>query len=296
VRVGVTLPIDDGDTPEERVPSFDETVAYARAAEAAGLDSIWGFDHLLFRFPDAPEGAVREAWTTLSALTPLVPRCEIGTLVMCSSFRNPALMAKMAAALDDLSGGRLILGLGSGWHDPEYEAFGYPTDHRVGRFAEDLEITTRLLRRERVTFRGAWRQTVDAALLPPPARPVPVLVAAKGPRMLELTARWADAWNTAWFGRVDDRLLTRLSDLADACGRAGRDPGTLRRTIGVRLHDPGAGADPSGLDAGADGLADFLDELAAIGIDDAIIWATSKSESTLDRIAEARAIHVARST
>jgi alkanesulfonate monooxygenase SsuD/methylene tetrahydromethanopterin reductase-like flavin-dependent oxidoreductase (luciferase family) len=297
VRVGVTLPIDDGDTPGGHVPTFDETVAYAKAAEAAGLDSIWGFDHLLMRFPEAPEGAVREAWTTLSALTPLVPRCEIGTLVMCSSFRNPALMAKMAAALDDLSGGRLILGLGSGWHDPEYEAFGYPTDHKVGRFAEDLEITTRLLRGERVTLHGTWRQAVDAALLPPPGRAVPVLVAAKGKRMLGLTVRWADAWNTAWFGRVDDRLRTRLADLADACARAGRDPGSLRRTIGVRLLEPGTGgADATGIDAEADGLADFLDELTALGIDDAIVWASSASGSTLDRIAEARAIHRARST
>jgi FMNH2-dependent dimethyl sulfone monooxygenase len=216
---------------------------------------------------------------------------------MCSSFRNPALMAKMAATLDDLSGGRVILGLGSGWHDPEFEAFGYPTDHKVGRFAEDLEITTRLLRGERVTFAGQWRQVADAALLPPPVRQVPVLVAAKGERMLQLTATWADAWNTAWFGRVDDRLRTRLAAMDAACEAAGRDPATLRRTIGIRLHEPGTGADDAfGLDAGAGGLADFLDELAGHGIEDAFVWSIAKTLPAIDRIAEARTVHLARTS
>src|SRR3990172_1736931 len=171
MRIGVTLPLADGDTADGHVPTFEETAAFARHAEAAGLDSIWIFDHLLFRVAGEPEEGVREGWTTLAALAPLVPRVELGSLVMCSSFRNPALMAKMAATLDDLSGGRVILGLGSGWHDPEYEAFGYPTDHKVGRFAEDLEITARLLRGERVTCHGSWRDLDDAVLLPPPAPP-----------------------------------------------------------------------------------------------------------------------------
>src|SRR3990172_3110813 len=297
MRIGVTLPLADGDTADGHVPTFNETLAFARHAEVAGLDSIWVFDHLLFRVPNEPEGGIREAWTTLAALTPIVPRVELGSLVMCSSFRNPALMAKMAATLDDLSGGRVILGLGSGWHDPEYEAFGYPADHKVGRFAEDLEIAARLLRGERVTFEGQWRSLADAALLPPPSRQVPILVASKGERMLRLTATWADAWNTAWFGRGDDRLRTRLAGLEAACDAVGRDPATIRRTIGVRLHEPGSGAgDALGLDADAPGLADFLDELAGLGIDDALIWSISKSRDALDRIAEARRVHLARTS
>lgn len=293
MRVGVTLPLADGDTVDGHVPAFRETRAFAQHAETAGLDSIWVFDHLLFRVPGEPEGGVREAWTTLAALAPVVPRVELGSLVMCSSFRDPGLMAKMAATLDDLSGGRVLLGLGSGWHDPEYEAFGFPTDHRVGRFAEDIEITSRLLRGERVTFDGRWRSVTDAVLLPPPARPVPILVAAKGDRMLRLTATWADAWNTAWFGRVDSRLRTRLAALDMACEAVGRDPAAIRRTVGVRLHEPGTGRDdPSGLDADAAGLADFLDELAVLGIDDAIIWSIAKSAAAVDRIGEARRRHV----
>ena len=293
MRIGVTLPLSDGDTPDGHSPTFAETLAFARHAETAGLDSVWVFDHVLFRSPGEPDGAVREGWTTLAALAPLVPRVELGSLVMCSSFRNPALMAKMAAALDDLSGGRVILGLGSGWHDPEYEAFGWPTDHKVGRFAEDLEIAARLLRRERVTYSGTWRQTTDAVLAPPPDRPTPILVAAKSPRMLALTATWADAWNTAWFGRVDDRLRTRLNGLAAACAAVDRDPSTLRRTIGIRLFEPGTGSpeDPTALDAGAAGLADFLDELAGLGIEDALIWSIGKSSAAVERIAEARRLH-----
>ena len=297
MRIGVTLPLADGDSPDGHAPTFSETLAFARAAEAADLDSIWVFDHLLFRFPGEPDGGVREAWTTLAALAPAVPRVELGALVMCSSFRYPGLMAKMAATLDDLSGGRVILGLGSGWHDPEYEAFGIPTDHRVGRFAEDLEIAARLLRGERCTFEGRWRTVRDAVLLPAPARRVPILVAAKGDRMFRLTATWADAWNTAWFGRADDdRLRTRMTALDAACQAVGRDPATIRRTVGIRLHEPGSGSrDAFGLDAEAAGLADLLDELAARGIDDALIWSLAKSRAALDRIAEARRLHLGRS-
>jgi alkanesulfonate monooxygenase SsuD/methylene tetrahydromethanopterin reductase-like flavin-dependent oxidoreductase (luciferase family) len=295
MRIGVTLPLTDGDTADGHTPTFEETLGFARAAEAADLDSIWVFDHLLFRYAGRPEAGIQEAWTTLAALATLVPRVELGSLVMCASFRNPALMAKMAATLDDLSGGRVILGLGSGWHDPEYEAFGYPIDHRVGRFAEDLEITTRLLRGERVTFRGRWRQVAEAVLLPPPGRSIPTLVAAKGPRMLGLTAQWADAWNTAWFGAADARLRGRLADLREACETTGRDPATLRRTVGVRYHDPGTGGDdPTGLDADVDGLADLFDELAALDFDDALVWSISKSAVALERIADARNRHLGR--
>jgi alkanesulfonate monooxygenase SsuD/methylene tetrahydromethanopterin reductase-like flavin-dependent oxidoreductase (luciferase family) len=293
MRIGTTLPLSEEDTPDGHAPPFTETLAFAQAAETAGLDSIWVYDHLLFRFPDRPESGLHEAWTTLAALASVVPRVELGALVMCSSFRNPALMAKMAATLDAASGGRVLLGLGSGWHDPEYEAFGYPADHRVDRFAEDLEITARLLRGERVTLEGRWRHVDDAVLLPAPARPVPVLVAARKPRMLQLTARWADAWNTAWFGAADDRLRSHLAALDEACEAVGRDPTTIRRTVGIRLHDPGTGHDdPTGLDAEAEGLAALFDELAALGVDDAIVWSISKSTTAVERIADARRRHL----
>lgn len=284
-----------GETADGRYATFAETRAFATIAEQVGLDSIWVFDHLLFRFPPEPDEGVHEAWTTLTALAPVVPRVELGALVMCSSFRPAGLMAKQAATLDDLSGGRLILGLGSGWHGPEYAAFGLPFEQRVGWFAEDLEVIARLLRGETVSLEGRFRTYDRALLLPPPARRTPILVASKGPRMLRLTATWADAWNTAWFGRVDERMRTRLRDLDEACAAVGRDPLSLRRTVGVRLQEAGQGADDDqGTDAAPAGLADLFDELEAAGFADVIVWSLSKSAAALDRIAEAAQLHRSR--
>ena len=297
MRVGVTVPLGYGDTEDGRAPTFQETLDFARVAEASGLDSIWVYDHLIFRFPSEPEEGLNEGWTTLTALAALVPRVELGALVMCSSFRNAGLMAKMAATLDDLSGGRLILGLGCGWHEPEYTAFGYPFDHLVGRFEEDLELITRLLRGEEVTLEGKWSRYDRAKLLPPPARRTPTLVASKGERMLRLTAQWSDAWNTAWFGQVDDVLRERLRALDEACAAVGRDRSAIRRTVGVRLREPGQAPDSGkSTDTDAAGLAELFDELESVGVHDVLIWSLSKGPAALERIAEARRIHLARST
>src|SRR5215207_4610151 len=193
LKVGVILPHAEGDAtaPDDpRVtPRWPAIREIAERSEALGLDSIWVFDHLISRGADEPDSGLHEAWTVLAATAAVTERVELGALVMCTSFRNPALLAKMAATLDDISGGRLILGLGCGWHDPEYEAFGYPTDHKVGRFEESLDVIRRLLAGEAVSMEGRWLQTDRAKLLPPAGRPdLPILVAAKGPRMLELTA------------------------------------------------------------------------------------------------------------
>jgi alkanesulfonate monooxygenase SsuD/methylene tetrahydromethanopterin reductase-like flavin-dependent oxidoreductase (luciferase family) len=295
MRVGVTVPLAYGDLADGRAPTFAETLAFAREAERVGLDSIWVFDHVIFRFPPEPDEGLNEAWTTLTALAPVVPRVELGALVMCSSFRNAGLMAKMAATLDDLSDGRLILGLGSGWHQPEYDAFGFPFDHLVGRFAEDLEVIDRLLRGETVDFEGRWSRYAGARLLPPPARKPPILVAAKGERMLRLTATRADAWNTAWFGAVDAVLRERTRALDAACDEVGRDRKAIRRTVGMRLHEPGQrGDDKRSTDADAHGLSEIFDDVAALGYDDAIIWSLAKTPAALERIARARELHLAR--
>ncbi len=292
MRVGVTVPLADGDVAEGRVPTFAETLDFSQTAERLGLDSIWVFDHLLFRFPPEPDEGVNEAWTTLTALAPVVPRVELGALVMCSSFRNAGLMAKMAATLDDLSGGRLVLGLGSGWHQPEYDAFGFPFDHLVGRFEEDLQVIDRLLRGETVDFEGRWSRYQAARLLPAPTRKIPILVASKGERMLRLTATWADAWNTAWFGPVDDLLRQRTAALDAACDAAGRDRGSIRRTVGIRVHEPGErGDDAHSTDVDAPGLADLFDELEALGYHDVIVWSLAKTSAALERIARARELH-----
>lgn len=295
MRIGMTVPLGYGDLEDGRAPTFAQTVDFSTRAERAGLDSIWVYDHLIFRFEGEPDEGLNEAWTILSALAPVVPRVELGALVMCSSFRNAGLMAKMAGTLDDLSGGRLILGLGCGWHEPEYQAFGFPFDHLVGRFEEDVEVTRRLLDGETVDFEGRWSRYAGAKLLPPPARRTPILVASKGERMLRLTARWADAWNTAWFGGIDDTLRRRMADLDGACEAVGRDRGEIRRTVGIRLHEPGQrGEDARSTDADAAGLADLCDELEAFGFHDVVVWSVGKTPAAVDRLGEARELHVKR--
>jgi alkanesulfonate monooxygenase SsuD/methylene tetrahydromethanopterin reductase-like flavin-dependent oxidoreductase (luciferase family) len=297
MRIGMTVPLGYGDLEDGKAPTFAQTLDFSARAERAGLDSIWVFDHLIFKFPNEADEGLHEAWTTLSALAPVVPRVELGALVMCSSFRNAGLMAKMGQTLDDLSGGRLILGLGCGWHEPEYETFGFPFDHLVGRFEEDLEVVRRLLDGETVDHDGTWSHYKAAKLLPAPARHTPVLVAAKGERMMKLTAKWADAWNTAWFGGVDDLVRQRLADLDAACDAVGRDRGEIRRTIGIRLFEPGErGDDARSTDADAAGLADIFDELEAAGFADAIVWSIGKTSLAIDRIGEARRIHLDRRT
>jgi alkanesulfonate monooxygenase SsuD/methylene tetrahydromethanopterin reductase-like flavin-dependent oxidoreductase (luciferase family) len=236
MKVGVVLPIaqEDGTSAP---PSYPEIRAIATGAEDGGLDSVWVFDHLLFRF-DGETTGIHECWTVLAAIAEATSRVELGTIVMCTSFRNAALLAKMAATLDHVSGGRLILGIGSGWHDPEFDAFGYPTDHKVGRFEEALTIIRSLIREGRADLDGRWMTARDAVLIPPARPDIPILIAAKRPRMLDLVARHADAWNLAWFGLPDDRWRGVRDQLAAACVAAGRDPATLERTVGVTVRYP----------------------------------------------------------
>lgn len=290
MRIGVVVPMSLSDG-TGRVPSWPEVLAFTERAEALGLQSVWVSDHFVSSPPGRPVEGIHEGWTILSALAASTSRVELGSLVMCASFRNPALLAKMAATADAVSGGRLILGLGAGWNDPEYEAFGYPTDHRVDRFEEALQIIGPLLRGESVAFAGRYQQVRDAMLLPPPDRPIPILVAAKGPRMLRLTARYADAWNTAWFGHPDDRLRQRLADLETALHAEGRDPATLRRTVGMHVLDPDVPTSDNGDDVAfggsVDELACAIDAYDELAFDDVIVVLQPMTGRSLDRLAEA---------
>jgi FMNH2-dependent dimethyl sulfone monooxygenase len=260
VKVGIMLPIGDTDGPSG-APSWGDIVEVARAAEDGGLDSAWLADHLLYRASDGREFGLHEAWTVLTGVAAVTDRIELGTLVVPTSFRNPVLTAKMAAALDMVSRGRLILGLGCGWHEPEYDAMGIPFDHRVGRFEEALGIISRLLAGERVTFEGRWYRADDAVLLPPASRRIPILIAAKGERMLRLTAEHADLWNTAWYGLPDDRLRTRMADFEAAMAASGRPQDAVTRTVGIDIRDPDQPAVPEPED---DAFAGSIDEIAEL--------------------------------
>ena len=244
MKVGFLLPL--GESPDlGRPPTFQEIRALARHAEEAGFDSVWVYDHLLYRFPDGMTLGIWECWSILAALAAATERVELGTLVVAALWRNPALLAKMAVTVDEISNGRLILGLGTGAHRPDFDAFGYPFDHRVNRFEEAIEIVTSLLREGSVDFHGRYFNAPDCELRPRGPRPggPPVLIASEGPRMLRLTAKHADAWNTAWFGSVDG-ITDRRADLETACAEIGRDPKTIAVTVGVNIFYPMPGMTP----------------------------------------------------
>jgi FMNH2-dependent dimethyl sulfone monooxygenase len=216
-------------------------------------------------------------------------------LVTGLRLRNPGLLAKIAATVDDVSAGRLILGVGAGWHDPELEAFGYPTDNRIGRFEEALSVLLRLIRGGKAEFEGRWETARNAVMLPPARPDIPVLIAARGPRMLGLTARHADMSNLAWFAGADDPLLAqRTAALDEACVAEGRDPATLVRTVGVYIRLPGATAGSPV--RGQEGPPQITEDPTAVlrgfadaGFAHAIVWLDPMNEESLARLGEAAA-------
>jgi len=287
VKIGVILPaaqVDEhGGTPDWRTVQ-----SFAQAAESHGLDSVWMFDHFFDRSRPWTQ-ATQEAWTIVSAVAAVTQRVGIGTLALCTSFRNPGLVAKMAVTADDVSGERLILGLGAGWHDEEYQAFGYPIDHRVDRFDEALQIIGPLLRGARVSFQGRYYEIRDAELAPKPGRQIPVLVAGDGPRMLRLAARYADAWNTAWFGAPDEELRQLTDAFTAAVEAEGRDPSSVTRTVGMNVRDPSrAASDDDREFAGSiDELAHAIDAHESMGTGHLIIQLLPHDEQSLDRLTDA---------
>src|SRR5258708_18136509 len=164
-RVGIQLP------EVERRVGCEECFGVARTAEGVGFDSLWLGDHLLYDLPGGGTRGPWEAWTALAALAAATERVELGPLVASASFHAPAMLAKQAATVDAISGGRLILGLGAGWYEREYRAFGFPYDHRVSRFEEAFTIIRGLLRGGRADFDGAWYRAQDCVLHPGPAPP-----------------------------------------------------------------------------------------------------------------------------
>src|SRR5438876_6988892 len=160
LRVGVQLP------EVEREVRWPEVAAMARSAEEAGFDSIWLGDHLLYRGDGRAERGPWDVWTQLAALAATTERVRLGPLVACTAFHPPGLLARMAASVDEVSGGRLVLGIGAGWNETEFRAFGIPYDRRVSRFEEAFEIVRRLLAGERLTFSGRFYAVEDALLLP----------------------------------------------------------------------------------------------------------------------------------
>jgi alkanesulfonate monooxygenase SsuD/methylene tetrahydromethanopterin reductase-like flavin-dependent oxidoreductase (luciferase family) len=236
MKIGLVLPPGGIGNPGH-VLSYRELRAFALQAEDLGLDSVWVYDHVVFEFPDLEPEAVLEGWTVLTGLAEATQRVELGTFVICTAFRNPALLAKMAITLDELSNGRLILGMGAGWHEPEFIRFGIPFDHLVSRFEEAIQIIAPLVREGRVDFQGRYYQANACEMLPPPTRRIPLMIASHQPRMMRLTAQYADSWNTNMLPHAQALVEERDAVLA-AAAAFGRDPATLAITAGVNIGFP----------------------------------------------------------
>jgi alkanesulfonate monooxygenase SsuD/methylene tetrahydromethanopterin reductase-like flavin-dependent oxidoreductase (luciferase family) len=292
VKVGL-LVYTANDREHNRKRAYASIRAITQQAEADGFDSIWLADHLLYRDPGQPARGIWETWTVLSALAEATQRVEIGTLVLCNSFRNPAIVAKMATAADEVSEGRLILGIGAGWNEPEYHAFGMPFDHLVGRFEEALQILRPLLRDGHVDFSGRYYRACDCDDVPrgPRAAGPPVLVGGEGPRMLRLTAQYADLWNTGYMGEPET-MAEPLAKIEAACREVGRDPATLGVTALIGLWFPDLQPDqPSFFDKPLTGtsedIAAAIRGYEGLGVEHVMFQCVPYTDETRRRLTEA---------
>ncbi|MGZ3600133.1 MAG: LLM class flavin-dependent oxidoreductase [Ktedonobacterales bacterium] len=276
-----------------RTPRYREIQTMAQEAERLGLDSFWMADHVLYR-PNAnpaEERGMWEAFTFLSALAATTTRITLGPLVAPTSFRNPALLAKMADSIDEISDGRFVLGIGAGWHKPEYDAFGYPFDHLASRFEEAVQIVVPLLRDGHATFDGQYATVENAVLRPrgPSPHGPRVLIAGGRPRMLQMVARYADAWNTAWHTKPEV-VAERWAGMQRICREEGRNPATLELTCGVllRIRLPGEPAiedDPQFITGTPEAIATALQGFIDVGVQHLILAVEPQQRDTPERLA-----------
>jgi alkanesulfonate monooxygenase SsuD/methylene tetrahydromethanopterin reductase-like flavin-dependent oxidoreductase (luciferase family) len=287
VRIGIQLP------EVEREVRWPEVAAIARSAEESGFDSIWLGDHLLYRGDGRRERGPWDVWTQLAALAAATGRVSLGPLVACTAFHPPGILARMAAAVDEISGARLVLGIGAGWNEAEFRAFGVPFDHRVSRFEEAFGIVRGLLAGERVTVSGRFHSVEDAVLLPPPARRVPLMIGAHGPRMLEIALPHVDAWNT-WFeqyGNDPPRFAELNASIDEAARQAGREPAEIERSACLLVEvEPGSDerdAYPEAPPVPLERVADAVLALGEAGADEVILVAVPINERSVRRLAAA---------
>jgi probable F420-dependent oxidoreductase len=290
VRLGIQLP------EVEREVRWPEYLALARAAEAAGFDSIWLGDHLLYRGDGGPERGPWEAWTLLAALAAQTERVRLGPLVACAGFHPPGLIAKMAATIDEVSGGRFVLGLGAGWNQQEFSAFGIPYDRRVSRFEEAFAIVRGLLAGERVTLAGRHWQADDAVLLPPPARRPPLMIGSNGPRVLGIALPYVDAWNTWYtdFGNTAEGFAALSERISAAAREAGRAPEEIERSacvlVALDRSSKERDIDVPPLEGSPERIAAGLRDLAEAGADEAILVVSPITERSIHTLADVVAL------
>jgi probable F420-dependent oxidoreductase len=292
--VGIQLP------EVEREVRWSEIVSMARRAEDAGFDAIWVGEHLLYRLADGTSRGPWEAWSMLSALAAATTTIRLGPLVACTAFHNPAVLAKQADTLDEISGGRFVLGLGAGWNETEFRAFGIPFDHRIDRFEEAFTIIRGLLKEGAVDFEGRYYSARDCELRPRGPTPggPPLLIGSIGERMLRMTAPHVDAWN-AWYADTNNSPegVAPLRERVDAACRAvGRDPAEIERTVAVlvrlsggrgRVQGDASRPPPKALSGPPEAIAADLRRYAAEGISEVQLVLDPITEAAIDELAPA---------
>jgi alkanesulfonate monooxygenase SsuD/methylene tetrahydromethanopterin reductase-like flavin-dependent oxidoreductase (luciferase family) len=275
---------------------WKQVLEFAKVAEEVGFDSLWVADHMLFRFPNEDETQSRwECWSLLSAMATVTSRVQIGPLVSCMGFRNPAHLAKIAETVDEISDGRLVLAVGAGWHEPEFTSHGFPFDHRASRFEEGFTVLHELLRTGYSDYQGTYIQLQDGQVTPRGPRPnqIPLIGGTNGPRLLRITAKLADGWNTDWIGSPDVVPALRAA-VDEACHEVGRDPATLSRSACVYVDLPTAtGRFPlprvDERQPGAqshDQILENMHRYAEEGLDEIMIWLDPNTVESLYEFGE----------
>ncbi len=306
MKIGIGLPSDT--SPMDGGPSPQDILEMARLGEQAGFDSVWLVDHFLFDAgaemaalgagpPPELMGALYGAWealTTVAGLATTTERVEIGTMVLNTGYRNPALIARMVETIDGLSNGRFICGLGAGDFESEHVFYGYPWERRIGRFEEALQIIRPMLRGEAVTFDGEFYRTDRACLIPkgprPDGPPLMIGLLKGGPRMKRLVAEYADIWN-CWLASTDsspEAYREPLSEMMAACEKHGRDPATLERNATVRVCPTSArldGFDTKPICGSVNEIADQIRGFADAGVSHLPVWLWPNNKESVEAFA-----------
>jgi len=276
------------------IHTWSDILGFARAAETAGFDSLWVADHMIFRMEGETETQGRwECWTLLSALAAVTKTVQIGPLVSCMSFRNPALLAKIGETVDEISHGRLVMAVGAGWHEPEYTAYGFAYDHRASRFEDSFAILQELLRTGASDFKGVYERVEHCEIMPRGPRPnrIPLIIGTNGERLLKLAASHADGWNTTWIAAPAE--LRPLAEAVDAaCAAIGRDPGTLSRSACIYVDLPHRvrrfpRPEPVLPARSPEEIAELMHAYAAAGLDHVMIWLDPNSMEGIETFSRA---------
>jgi len=269
-----------------------------RVIEALGFDSIWAGDHFLYHMADGTAEAPWDAWSVLAAAAAMTSRVSIGPLVTPIGFYNPAVLAKKAATVDEISGGRLILGLGAGWNEVEFRGYGVPFDHRISRFEEAFTIIRTLLQEGEIDFAGNYFSARDCQLVPQsrPGGP-PILIGSLGERMLGITLPYVKAWNV-WHtdtGNSPAGVAPLRARVEAACAKVGRDPAAIEATAVVLVRMPGGTgrrqgdyaveSTPNPLEGSADAIAEEFRAYARAGLAEIQLVVDPITIQSLERLA-----------